>query len=207
VSVPELEPTRTALVLFDTLNGHLKTEAGIREPFREAVANMRRLLDASRASGVLVAYAVASHRADGRIAPLQRTDTDNRLRPWPDGVPDRAPAVIAGTWGGEVIDELRPAAEDLVVPKIRWSAFFGTYLDFALRVRGIGTVIVAGGSTDVGVASTAFAARDLGYEIVIPRDACTAHELDNQEQLMRRVFPRMARVRTTAEIVAMLARS
>lgn len=205
MSGDRLDAARTALLLFDTLNGHLKTESGVREPFRDAVANMRRLLEASRRSRVQVVYAVASHRADNRTAPKQRTDTDNRLRPWPATGPGQVPAVVAGTWGGQVIDELAPAPDDLVVPKYRWSAFFGTYLDLALRSARVDTIVLVGGSTDVGVASTAFAARDLGYDLVIVRDACTAHERDNHEQLMARVFPRMSRVRSTDEAIGMLA--
>ena len=41
--------------------------------------------------------------------------------------------------------------------------------------------------------------------LVIVSDACTSPEGDNHDQLMRRVFPRMARVRTTAQVVAMWA--
>ncbi|HEX7403687.1 MAG TPA: isochorismatase family protein [Usitatibacter sp.] len=91
-----------------------------------------------------------------------------------------------------------------IAPKHRWSAFHGTYLDLALRTRRVDTLVIAGGSTDVGIASTAFAARDLDYNLVIVSDACTSPEQDNHDQLMRRIFPRMARVRTTAEVVAML---
>ena len=74
-----------------------------------------------------------------------------------------------------------------------------------MRTRGIDTLIIAGGSTDVGVASTAFAARDMDYHLVIASNACTSPEQDNHEQFMRRIFPRMARVKTAAEIVAMLS--
>ena len=56
----------------------------------------------------------------------------------------------------------------------------------------------------MGVAATAYAARDLDYNLVIASDACTSPEQDNHAQLMHRVFPRMARVRTTAQIVVML---
>jgi nicotinamidase-related amidase len=77
-------------------------------------------------------------------------------------------------------------------------------LDLALRARGVDTLVISGGSTDVGVASTAFAARDLDYNLVIASDACTSAEADNHEQLMRRIFPRMARVRTVDEIARML---
>ena len=91
-----------------------------------------------------------------------------------------------------------------MVPKHRWSAFHGTYLDTALRTRRLDTIILVGGSTDVGIASTAFAARDLDYNLVIASDACTSPEEDNHEQLMRRIFPRMARVRSTKQVLAML---
>ena len=49
--------------------------------------------------------------------------------------------------------------------------------------------MIAGGSTDVGVASTAFAARDIDYHLVIVSDACTSAETDNHTQFMQRVFP------------------
>ena len=91
------------------------------------------------------------------------------------------------------------------MPKHRWNAFHGTYLDLALRTQGVNTVVLCGGSTDVGIASTAFAARDLDYNLVIVSDACTSPEADNHDQFMRRIFPRMARVRTTAQVVAMWA--
>jgi nicotinamidase-related amidase len=102
-----------------------------------------------------------------------------------------------------VLAELEPQASDYIVPKHRWSAFHGTYLDLALRARGADTVVLCGGSTDVGIAATAFAARDLDYNLVIVSDACTSPEEDNHVQFMRRVFPRMARVRTAAEVLRM----
>src|SRR4051812_45240148 len=154
----------------------------------------------------MVAYACAAHRADNATSAHTRRDTDNRLRPLaPDTAPEFRPVVAAGTWESQVVDELAPAPGDYVVPKYRWSAFHQTYLELALRARGVDTLVVAGGSTDVGVASTAFAARDLDYNLEIASDACTSPERDNHDQLMRRVFPRMARVRTAAQVAAMLA--
>ena len=153
----------------------------------------------------MVAYANADHRADRATSARTIRDTDNRLRPLKPGEAD-GPLITGGTPQAEVVAELAPRVEDLVVPKHRWSAFHGTYLELALRTRAIDTIILAGGSTDVGIASTAFAARDLDYNLVIAADACTSPERDNHEQLMRRVFPRMARVRSTAEIVAALGR-
>ena len=93
------------------------------------------------------------------------------------------------------------------MPKHRWSAFHGTYLDLALRARGIDSLLLCGGSTDVGIAATAFAARDFGYNLLIISDACTSPEQDNHAQFMKRIFPRMARVRTTDQVLRMLRAS
>src|SRR6266849_5879816 len=87
-----------------------------------------------------------------------------RLRPLAPSAPrERKPVVAAGTWEAQVIDELEPQPQDYIIPKFRWSAFHQTYLDLALRNRNIDTLVIAGGSTDVGVASTAYTARDMDY--------------------------------------------
>jgi ureidoacrylate peracid hydrolase len=198
-----LEPARSALVLFDLLEGHVNKDAASRERFAPVIANAAALLRAARTAGVVVAYANADHRGDRATSARTVRDTDNRLRPLAPGEKD-GPLLTGGTAQTRVVAPLAPAPEDFIVPKHRWSAFFGTYLDLALRTQRIDTVILAGGSTDVGIASTAFAARDLDYNLVIAADACTSPEQDNHEQFMRRIFPRMARVRTTAQIVAML---
>lgn len=201
-----LDPNRTALVIFDMLNVHVRgggTE--ILDLYRPVVANVQRLLAASRNAGLMVAFACANHRADGATSALLETDTDNRLRPWSDeNQPSRKPVVAGGTWEAQVIDELAPAPDEYVVPKYRWSAFHQTYLDLALRNRGVDTVVLVGGSTDIGIASTAFAARDLDYNLLVVSDGCTSSEADSHDQLMRRVFPRMARVRTTGQVLQML---
>lgn len=198
-----LEPKRAALLFFDLLEGHVNGDAASRARFAPVVANAVLLLKAAREASILVAYAHADHRADRATSARTLRDTDNRLRPLKPG-DDDSPLLTGGTAQTRVIAELAPQPQDLLVPKHRWSAFHGTYLDLALRARGANTIILAGGSTDVGVASTAFAARDLDYNLVIVSDACTSPEADNHDQLMARIFPRMARVRTTAQVLALL---
>jgi nicotinamidase-related amidase len=200
-----LEARRAALVLFDFLDGHVNRDEASRARYAPVVANAARLLEAARAAGAMVAYANADHRPDGRIDLRTLRDTDNRLRPIQAGDREASrPAITGGTPQAQVISQLAPRTGDYVVPKHRWSAFHGTYLDMALRTRGAETIILAGGSTDVGIASTAYAARDLGYNLVIADDACTSPEQDSHAQFMRRIFPRMARVRSTEQILAML---
>ena len=79
-----------------------------------------------------------------------------------------------------------------------------TNLELQLRARGIDTIILAGGSTDVGIAATAFAARDRDYGLVIVRDACFSMRGNNHDFFMDRVFPRMARIRTVDETLALM---
>ena len=201
----KLDAARTCLLLFDFLRGHVDREEEARKRFAPVIANAARLLDAARRTRSMVAFARADHRADRRTSAKTIRDTDNRLRPLkPDDVAGHMPIITGGTWEADIVPALAPLEDEFVVPKHRWSAFHGTFLDSALRARGVDTVILCGGSTDVGIASTAFAGRDMGYNLVIASDACTSPEADNHDQFMKRVFPRMARVRRTAEILAML---
>ena len=203
MSEERLAPARVALLLFDLLEGHVNRDAESRARFAPVIANAALLLEAARRAGVMVVYAHADHRADRATSARTLRDTDNRLQPLEPGARD-VPLLTGGTAETRIVKELAPRAEDLMVPKHRWSAFHGTYLDTALRTRRLDTIILVGGSTDVGIASTAFAARDLDYNLVIASDACTSPEEDNHEQLMRRIFPRMARVRSTKQVLAML---
>lgn len=198
-----LEPARTCLLLFDLLEGHVNRDAAARERYRPVIANAAALLAAARSAGAVVAHAHADHRSDLGTTARTLRDTDNRLQPL--GSESHKPALIRGTPEAQIVSELAPRDGDYLVPKHRWSAFHGTYLDLALRARDADTLVLCGGSTDVGVAATAFAARDLDYNLVIVSDACTSPEEDNHRQFMQRVFPRMARVRTTAEVLRMLS--
>jgi nicotinamidase-related amidase len=203
VTAERLDPVRTALLLFDFLRGYTERDAESRARYAPVVANATAVLAAARAAGVKVFYTRADHRADRATSARTIRDTDNRLRPLAPGAAD-GPLLTGGTAETEIAPALAPRPEDFVVPKQRWSAFHGTFLETALRAQGIDTLVLCGGSTDVGIASTAFAARDLDYHVVIVSDACTSPEQDNHDQLMRRMFPRMSRVRTAAQVRAML---
>ncbi len=188
------------------LNGHIKKDdPKTQARYQPVIAAASQVLQGARAYQMMVAYAAANHRADNATSAHTIHDTDGRLNPIPvDQKPNFVPIVAGGTWEASVVDELAPAPEDYVIPKYRWSAFFQTYLELALRTRKVDTIIIAGGSTDVGVASTAYAARDLDYNLAIVSDACCSPEHDNHDQFMRRIFPRMARVRTAAQVIEML---
>jgi ureidoacrylate peracid hydrolase len=206
MAIDTLIPARTALLFFDMLNGHVKKDdPATKERYTPIIAASQVILQAARANQMMVAYAAANHRADNATSAHTIRDTDGRLNSIPvDQKPDLKAVLDGGTWDAAVIDEIAPLPEDYVVHKYRWSAFYQTYLDLALRTRKIDTIIIAGGSTDVGVASTAYAARDMDYNLVFVSDASGSPETDNHDQFMRRIFPRMGRVRTAAQVVDML---
>lgn len=93
---------------------------------------------------------------------------------------------------------------DVVITKRQWSAFYGTELDLQLRRRGVTTVVLAGVMSNFGVESTARDAWQQNYTVVIAEDACSSLAVEMHEFSMKKIMPRIARVRTTAEIVAAL---
>jgi nicotinamidase-related amidase len=209
MNVNELNVSKTGLLFFDMLNVYYHGASDdTKKKMKPVVDNAVRLMNAARANGMAIFYAMANHRQDGESRSLIATDTDMRLRPWPNG--DCNPSVHGATensWEQKVIEEIAPRPEDYIIPKYRWSTFHQTYFDLALRSRGIDTLVISGGAIDVGVASTVYSARDHDYNVVVVRDACSNSHEDSMAAFMNTVFPRMARVRTTDQVLEMIARN
>ncbi|MCH7654442.1 MAG: cysteine hydrolase [Chloroflexi bacterium] len=200
MSYKALDPDKTALLFFDMLNQYHTND----EPL---VLNCVRLREAADAHGIPVFFAMADHRPDGADAATLYTDTGYGLEPWPDpehGAGGVRRAMVSGSKEIQVIDALAPKSEDYVIKKHRWSAFHQTSLELSLRTRGVDTIVLCGGSTRIGIGSTAYSARDLDFNLVIVRDCCSDSLEDTMAQYMERVFPVMARVRTADETIAMM---
>jgi nicotinamidase-related amidase len=165
---------------------------------------MQRLLAGARKVGMTTFYPSGAHAPDGSDSVDRLTDTDMDLGAGGNAEAPIRPHFHKGSRDAEIAPELAPLETDVIVPKQRWSSFFQTNFDLQLRVRGIGTIVIAGGSTDVGIASTAFAARDLDYGIVVVRDCCYSTRGPNNDFFMDRVFPRMGRVMTADQAVALM---
>ena len=207
MNVNHFELKKTAMLFFDILNGYVPDpEPGKPRVLKPWIENAVRLGKAARAAGLPVFFAKGNHRPDNATTALLLTDTNNSLIHWPKGeVTKTKMHVIAGDTSSDVLADLEPQPDDYYIVKYRWSAFHQTYLDLALRTRGIDTIIISGGSTDVGVASTLYSGRDLDYNMIVANDACgTSHDQRAHDMLMELVFPRMSRVRTTEQILEMI---
>jgi ureidoacrylate peracid hydrolase len=81
---------------------------------------------------------------------------------------------IYGTWGAEIIEELQPQAEDIVIKKQRYDGFIGTNLEIVLSTLGIQFLIFIGTATNVCVESTLRHAFFLDYTNILVSDAVSA---------------------------------
>ncbi|MFQ6038737.1 MAG: cysteine hydrolase family protein [Candidatus Aminicenantales bacterium] len=102
-----------------------------------------------------------------------------------------------GTWGGQIIDELKPTDRDIVVEgKRTLDAFHSSNLDFLLRVNGIKNVAFCGFLTNVCVEGTARSAYDKGYKVFLLKDCCAALSSEEQKYVEEKFFPYIGEVLT-----------
>lgn len=187
-----LDASSTALVVIDLQKGILSRPC---EPHASAEVLERavRLADAVRAKGGFVVLVRVAFSPDFKDA----------LRP-PSDDPGWARAAAPPPDWADLAPELGPRAGDHVVTKRQWGAFHGTDLDLQLRRRGVTTIVLCGISTCFGVESTARGAHEHGYSQVFAEDAMSTLSAAEHQHTVTRIFPRLGRVRSTAEILAAL---
>ena len=78
---------------------------------------------------------------------------------------------LSGSWGGEIIEELKPEPGDIVVKKQKYDGFIGTNLDIILRTLGIKYLIFVGTATNICVESTLRRSFFLDYFPILVSDA------------------------------------
>ena len=144
------------------------------------------------------ALAVAVRRGGGLVARTHVLDAEIEHPTVDDASP--VPPPVPG--GEDFAVDAGPLPGDVVITKRQWGAFYGTDLDQQLKRRSIGTLLIAGVATEVGVESTARAAFDRGYRLVFVNDAIAGATVDSHRFFMDTLFPRMGQVRSSAEIAA-----
>ena len=196
-----LDPARTVLCVFDMLELYrVSAEAA------GVIPTVRRLVDACRDAGVLIAWARADHRADGVDLARSLSDLDGKHRAFgPEHPRPSVPPAGQGSPLFRTLPELGQRADDVDVPKHRWSALEGTCLLPTMRAKGADTLLLVGGSTHVGIAATAYAARDLDLQVVVVRDGLTGQE-PQRSFFADEIFPRVCRVRRSDEVLEALGR-
>lgn len=185
-----LDPERTAVLVVDMVNDFCLAGGLMPLPDAERLYGpQREVIEAVRRSGGVVVHVVDTHR------PNLREDREFRTR---------APHCIEGTHGAQVVDELEPRDDDLVVLKRRFSGFFGTDLDLTLRDMHVEQVIVMGVVTNICVRSTVHDAFFHGYRVVVPEDTVAATGEREQASSLYDIGTHFGTVSGSADVVAAL---
>jgi nicotinamidase-related amidase len=108
--------------------------------------------------------------------------------------------------GREIVAELKPQPQDIVFQKRRPDGFVGTDLDLMLRSRGIETILIGGVATEGGVEGTARTGRNLGYNMVILRDAVGSRNRELHELALKLMEHTFFDVATVGEVAALWRR-
>lgn len=183
----KLDPKKTALVVIDLQHGIVARQTAP-YPASQVIERSNRIANRLREKDGVVVYV--------------RVDMNNFLQ-LPVDQPSRDPnAPLLPTAASELVPEAGFQQGDALITKRHWGAFAGTELEQALRQRGVDTVVLTGISTNAGVESTARQGTGLGFAFVVVEDACSSTDAESHKFAFEKIFPRLARVRTTEEVMA-----
>jgi nicotinamidase-related amidase len=98
--------------------------------------------------------------------------------------------------GTQIHPRVAPTEGDIVVTKLRVSAFAGSDLAEILRAQRIDQLVLTGIATSGVVLSTLRQAADLDFRLIVLEDACADSDADVHQVLTEKVFPRQADVLT-----------
>jgi nicotinamidase-related amidase len=179
VEVPQIEyksevclpAQKTALIVVNMQNDFIKPNGALVVPAAsETVSHIQGLLESARSLGVPIAYTQDT-----------QFEGDPEWEIWPEHC-------RIGSWGWEIIDELKPHSEDLICRKNRCDGFYGTWLDhFLSRIWQVKHVVIVGTVSNICVAHTAASAGLRWYHVVMPANGISALTEFDQALTLRQV--------------------
>lgn len=184
----ELSPESSAVVVVDMINEFL--EPGglmVLESGRSLYEPIQTLVDAAHEHGMAVVWLRDEHP--------DLSDPEFRKR---------TVHCLEGTWGTQIVDALKPGADDVILPKSTYNGFFRTPLDQVLRERGVKTLIVTGVVTNICVRSTCHDAFFLGYEVLVPEDCVSATSDREQASSLYDIDTHYGTVTTLSQVLSRL---
>ncbi|MEO0138933.1 MAG: isochorismatase family cysteine hydrolase [candidate division WOR-3 bacterium] len=166
----ELSAKETALIIVDMQNDFAHERGSLFVPDApKTIKPIKSLIEKFREKNSTIIYTQDWHMED-----------DPEFKIW--GV-----HAVAGTWGAEIVDELRPTDRDITVKKLRYDAFYGTSLDHILRVKGIKSLVITGTVANICVLHTAGSAALRWYNVIVPMDCISALTEDDYQFTLRQV--------------------
>jgi nicotinamidase-related amidase len=163
------------------------------------IPNVKRLADAFRTAGRPVVY----------LALVLKPDyTDAAFPYWRLGLLGSARGnrthCVEGTWGAQIIDDLKPQEGEHLVVKRGFGGYSNTPLDTILRNMGVNTCVVSGVTTCVCVSTTVRGGVEYNYRMILVKDAVADIDQNAHEAELRTMARVFADVKTADEVIGML---
>jgi ureidoacrylate peracid hydrolase len=176
----ELDLFKSAIIVVDMQNafvkngGYLDLAGHDISATQKIISPCRKIITALRSRGVKIVYFQMGYSPDlsDKGAPDSPGTLKSRVLNFINRHPEFKDKVyIYGTWGAEIIDELKPETGDITIKKQRYDGFFGTNLDLILKTVGIKYLFFIGTATNICVESTIRHAFFLDYFPILISDA------------------------------------
>jgi ureidoacrylate peracid hydrolase len=196
----------TALLVIDPFNDFISEGGKVWDRLKVVaesngcVPNMLEILSAARTAGLRVFYVPHRRYRPGDyetwkyVAPIQKAAWSRKTFEY-------------GTWGGEFRSEFAPQSGEIVAQE-HWcsSGFANTDLDLLLKKHGIHQLIVIGLIAHTCVEATVRFAAELGYEVIVVKDATASYSDREMHAALEVNIPNYANaIVTTREIVGVLS--
>lgn len=215
----EIDWQKSALVIIDMQNYGCNPDAGVAQMLllrypeiagyyvprltETAIPNTRRLLAAFRRAGRQVLFTRHGPlMPDGRdlIARRRRRDSDSVTT-------TNTPTLWSkGSFEHDIIETLKPEANEMVIDKNTSSAFNSTGIEWMLRNMGIETLVVAGMATDMCVETTSRDAADRGFNVIIAEDASATFFPEHHRAALSGFARVFGQVWASGDVIAALQR-
>jgi nicotinamidase-related amidase len=197
-----VDPAHTALLTQECQNGVIGDESALpqlADAARPIRPHLGRLAVAARAAGVPVLHALAARRPDGL-----GSNTNARLF---HGVKKSPVPLLPDSPASQVIPELGPEPTDLCTTRLHGlGPIAGTDVDALLRNLGVTTVVGVGVSVNIGLTNLVMDAVNLGYQVVVPRDAVAGLPQEYADAVIDNTLALLTTLTTTDELVAIWSR-
>lgn len=187
----KVDPRHTALVIIDMQNDFIADEGLIAlegrdvSQVKDMAMRLPALVRTARAAGVFVVFVRNVYTSDRNFY-LSDVWLEQAARKRAGGY-TRIPVCAANSWGGDFYGEVRPEADDPIVTKHRYSAFYNTDLDTILRANGIRTVVLTGVVTNICVETSAREAFVRDYYVVLVNDGTAAYSQADHDMALKNI--------------------
>jgi len=174
----------SALIIVDMQNDFVHPDGKLYSSnARNIIQPIEKLFKKARDSGTRIIFTQDTHFSDDPIE-----------------FPIWGEHVIKGSWGWQIIDELKPLENEIIIEKLRYDAFFGTPLEHILTIYNIKHLIIVGTVANICVLHTVSSAKLHNFDVIVPIDTISALT-DFDYALSLRQMDFLYKVKLTKEVL------